>query len=55
MLGAMYEVRTISYVVLSAVAIKVKNERFQAAVAIFAAIFELLVIFKSYLTVPSLS
>ena len=53
MLGAMYEVRTISYVILNAVAIKAKNERFHAAVAIFAAGFEMLLIFKSYL--PSLS
>jgi hypothetical protein len=54
MLGAMYKVRTISYVILSAVAIKVKNERFHTAFAIFAAVFEILLIFKSYLTVPSL-
>jgi hypothetical protein len=55
MLGAMYEVRTICYVILNAVAIKAKNERFHAAFAIFAAGFEMLLIFKSYLTVPSLS
>lgn len=55
MLGAMYEVRTISYVILSAVVIKVRNERFHSAFAIFAAVFEILLIFRSYLTVPSLS
>jgi hypothetical protein len=55
MLGAMYEVRTISYLILSAVSIKVKNERFHAAFAIFAAILEVLLIFKSDLTLSSVN
>ena len=55
MLGAMYEVRTISYVCLECRRHQAKERAIPSAFAIFAAIFELLLIFKSYLTVPSLS
>jgi len=55
MLGAMYEVRTISYVCLECRRHQAKERAIPSAFAIFAAIFELLVIFKIYLTEPCLS
>ena len=50
-IGPLYYIRTILYLVLSAVAIKLKNERFHAAFAIIATILEILLILKSYMVV----
>jgi hypothetical protein len=50
-LGPVDDVRTGSYIALSAVAMKVKNEAFHAAFAIFALVFEVILILKFYLMV----
>jgi hypothetical protein len=50
-LGPIFYVRSISYIVLSAIAIKVSNERYHAAFAIFATGYEILLILKDYMTV----
>jgi hypothetical protein len=50
-LGPLYYVRAVLYILLSAVAIRVSNQRFHAAFAVFATAFEALWIFKSYMTV----
>ncbi|MGA9889112.1 MAG: hypothetical protein WBQ31_16540 [Candidatus Acidiferrales bacterium] len=49
-LGRVYYVRTILSILLCAVAIKIKDERFHAAFAIFATAFEIALIFRSYMT-----
>jgi hypothetical protein len=50
-LGPLYYVRTIVYLVLSAAAIKIKDERFHAAFAIIATTLEILLIAKYYMVV----
>ncbi|HUL34208.1 MAG TPA: hypothetical protein VL128_10025 [Candidatus Eisenbacteria bacterium] len=50
-LGVFYYARTALYLVLSGLAIKLKNEHFQAAFAILAVVCEVVLIFLSYLTV----
>jgi hypothetical protein len=49
-LGPMYYIRTASYLVLSLFAIKVKDQRFHAAFAIYATLFEIAIILKFYMT-----
>jgi len=50
-LGPIYYIRAALYILLSAVAIKIANERFHATFAIFATAYEILLIFKDYMTV----
>jgi hypothetical protein len=50
-LGPIYYVRTALYILLSAAAIKIANERFHAGFAIFATSYEILLIMKDYMTV----
>jgi hypothetical protein len=50
-LGPVYYVRTVLSIVLCALAIKIKDERFHAAFAIFATAFEIALIFRSYMTI----
>jgi hypothetical protein len=49
-LGAVYYARTISYIVFSAIAIKMKDKCLHAAFAILAADSEIALIVKSYMT-----
>jgi sigma-B regulation protein RsbU (phosphoserine phosphatase) len=49
--GVFFYVRTVLYIGLSAAAIKVKNQTFHAAFAIFAVVCEVALILKSYLTI----
>lgn len=49
-LGAFYYVRVTLYLLLSVAAIKISNERFHAAFAIFATSYEILLILKYYMT-----
>jgi phage-related holin len=49
-LGPAYYVRTALYILLSAAAIKIKNERFHAAFAVFATLSEIALILKDYRT-----
>jgi hypothetical protein len=49
-LGPAYYIRTALYILLSAAAIKIKNERFHAAFAILATLSEIALILKSYMT-----
>jgi hypothetical protein len=49
-IGPFYYVRTGLYVLLSAAAIKIKDERFHAGFAIFATGSEIVLILKSYMT-----
>ena len=49
-LGPIYYIRVALYILLSAAAIKISNERFHAAFAIFATTYELLLILKYYMT-----
>lgn len=50
-LGFTYDVRTAVYILLSLLAIKIKNPRFHATFAVFAVIAEALYILKLYLTI----
>jgi hypothetical protein len=50
-LGPVYDVRMGSYIALSAVAMKVRNEAFHVSFAIFALVFEVILILKFYLIV----
>lgn len=50
-LGPIYYLRIALCVVLSAAAIKIANQRFHAAFAIFATVYEILLILKDYMTV----
>ncbi len=50
-LGWAYDIRTAAYFVLSLVAIKIRNTRFHAAFATFAVVYEVLYIWKLYLTI----
>jgi hypothetical protein len=50
-LGPLYYARTISGFLLSAAAIKIRNERFHEFFAVFALLFEIVMILKFYLTV----
>jgi hypothetical protein len=50
-LGPLYYARTLSGILLSAAAFKIKNERFQEFFALFALLFEIVIILKFYLTV----
>ena len=47
-LGVFFYVRTALYIVLSAVGIKVKSEKYHAAFAVFAVVCEIVLIFRSY-------
>jgi hypothetical protein len=49
-LRAFYYVRVTLYLLLSIAAIKISNERFHAAFAIFATGYEILLILKYYMT-----
>jgi hypothetical protein len=49
-LGPLYYVRTGLSILLCAAAIKIKDERFHAAFAIFATAFEITLILRSYMT-----
>jgi hypothetical protein len=49
-LGPIYYIRVALYILLSAAAIKISNERFHAGFAIFATTYELLLILKYYMT-----
>jgi hypothetical protein len=49
-LGPMYYIRTASYLLLSVAAIKIKDERFHTAFAIYATAFEIALILRSYMT-----
>jgi hypothetical protein len=49
-IGALYYVRTGLYIILSAAAIKIKDERFHAGFAIFAIASEIVLIVSSYMT-----
>ena len=51
MLGPVYYTRTLSLLVLSLLAIKIDNPRFQAAFAVFALVCELAFILTAHLTV----
>ena len=51
MLGPVYYARTLSLLVLSLLAIKIDNPRFQAAFAVFALACELAFILTAHLTV----
>jgi hypothetical protein len=51
MLGPVYYARTLSLLVLSLLAIKIDNPRFQAAFAVIALVFELAFILTAHLTV----
>jgi hypothetical protein len=48
-LGAFYDVRTALYILLSALAVKTKNEKYHAAIAVFAVVCEIALILRSYL------
>jgi len=50
-LGPLYYTRTISGFLFSAAAIKIRNERFHEFFAVFALLFEIVMILKFYLTV----
>jgi hypothetical protein len=50
-LGPVYYIRTALYVLLSAAAIKIKDERFHAGFAIFATVSEIALILKYYMTI----
>lgn len=50
-LGVVYFARSVSYVGLSIAALKVKNERFHEAFAIYATAFEILIILKYYMII----
>jgi hypothetical protein len=50
-IGLFYYVRTGLYILLSAAAIKIKDERFHAGFAIFATACEIVLILKSYMTI----
>ncbi|HEX3436165.1 MAG TPA: hypothetical protein VHT24_05295, partial [Pseudacidobacterium sp.] len=50
-LGLLYEIRTGALLVLCALAIKIKSQRFHAAFAVFAVILEVILISKLYVTV----
>jgi hypothetical protein len=50
-LGPLYYARTLSGIVFSAAALKIKSERFQEFFALFALLFEIVIILKFYLTV----
>jgi hypothetical protein len=50
-LGPFYYVRTALYILLSAAAIKIKDERFHAGFAIFATVYEIALILKYYMTI----
>ena len=50
-LGLTYDIRTAVYILLSLLAIKIKNPRFHAAFAVFAVVAEALYILKLYLTI----
>ena len=50
-LGPIYYLRIALCILLSAAAIKIANQRFHAAFAIFATAYEILLIFKDYMTV----
>jgi hypothetical protein len=50
-LGVAYLVRVVSFIGLSIAAIKVKDERFHAAFAIYATAFEIALILKYYMTI----
>jgi hypothetical protein len=52
-IGLFYYVRTGLYILLSAAAIKIKDERFHAGFAIFAVASEIVLILKSYMTLGS--
>ena len=49
-LGPIYYIRVVLYIALSLTAIKVANERFHAAFAIFATSYEVLLILTYYMT-----
>ncbi|MGB8440211.1 MAG: hypothetical protein WA867_22895 [Candidatus Acidiferrales bacterium] len=50
-LGPPYYVRAVLSILLCAAAIKIKDQRFHAAFAIFATAFEIALIFRSYMTI----
>lgn len=50
-LGPLYYVRVVLYIVLSAAAIRISNQWFHAGFAVFATGFEALLILKAYMTV----
>lgn len=50
-LGLFYDIRTAAYIVLSALAIKIRSPRFHAAFAILAVVGETFNILKLYLTI----
>ena len=50
-LGPLYYIRTALYFVLSLAAIRIANQWFHAGFAIFATGYEILLIFKAYMTV----
>jgi hypothetical protein len=50
-LGPIYYVRVLLYILLSAAAVKISNQRFHASFAVFATAYEVLLILKDYMTV----
>jgi hypothetical protein len=50
-LGLFYYIRTAMYILLSAAAIKIKEERFHAGFTIFATVSEIALILKYYMTI----
>lgn len=52
-IGTYYYLRTGLYILLSAAAVKIKDERFHAGFAIFATAAEIVLILKSYMTLGS--
>jgi hypothetical protein len=50
-LGPFYYIRTVLYILLSAAAIKIKDERYHAGFAIFATAYEIALILKYYMTI----
>lgn len=50
-LGPPYYVRAVLSILLCAAAIKIKDQRFHAAFAIFATAFEIALVFRSYMTI----
>jgi hypothetical protein len=50
-LGLLYPARTVAYLALSLVAIRIRSPRFHAFFAVFAVVAEILIIFKLYLTI----
>lgn len=50
-LGLVFETRTAAYLLLSALAIRIRNPRYHAFIAVFALAVEILLIFRFYLTI----